>query len=187
MTVIEQVESSIMSKGGSFVWSANLCAALGNPEEWEFRGVITEAGPPAFAHCACGHPIRDCFHINHPDGRTAIIGSTCIEYFQEAGRIYGELSQALKTLEVRLNEAKKAAKRAADEVKVSEARSAYEAQYDLLLSRFRSYREHGQMAPRNLWVAMASYYRVPRTAPEYSRPCDYLKWYAKQAKALEVL
>ena len=48
-------------------------------------------------------------------------------------------------------------------------------------------RERGQMAPRELWSAMASHYRVHRTAPEYQRPCDYLKWYEKQSRALAAL
>jgi hypothetical protein len=183
-TVLDQLRDEITGKGASFVWSASLVASLGKPEEWEYTGIVTEAGPPTFAHCACGHPIRDCFHIKHPDGRQAIIGSTCIGYFQDAGRIYGQLSEALANLEARMNEAKKAAKRSADEIKVTEARTAYESRYDTLLTRFRAYRERGQMAPRDLWIAMASHYRVHRQAPEYQRACDYLKWYAKQTKAL---
>ncbi len=185
MTLLENLESAEMSKMGAFVWSANLTCALGNPSEWEFTGEVTQAGPPRFANCACGHPIMDCFHIAHKDGRRAIVGSTCIEYFQDAGIIYGELTAALESLKKRIAEAKKAAKRAADEIKVAEARAAYEARYDTLLCRFRAYRERGEMAPKPLWIAMASYYRVHRTAPDYQRPCDYLKWYAKQMKALE--
>ena len=186
-TVIDQLNNEISDKASTFVWSANLTAALGNPSEWEYTGLITQSGPPNFAHCACGHPIMDCFHIKHPDGRTQIIGSTCIEYFQDAGRIYGQLSEALKTLEIKYAEAKKAAKKSANEIKVSDARSAYESRYDTLLARFKAYREMGQMAPRDLWRAMASHYRIHRTAPEYSRACDYLKWYTKQTKALASL
>jgi hypothetical protein len=130
----------------------------------------------------------DCFHIRNPrTGAKQIVGSTCIEYFQDAGLIYGELTHALDALRKRLAEAKKAAKAAADEIKVIEARTAYEVRYDTLLARFRACRENGQLAPRGLWVAMASHYRVHRTAPQYARACDYLKWYAKQTKALENL
>lgn len=183
-TLIESLHTDIAGKGGSLVWSANLTYALGNPAEWEYTGEVSQ-GQMGKTFCACGHPIVDCFHIRNPrTHEQKIIGSTCIGYFEQAGEIYANLSAALKCLEEKMREAKKAAKRAADEIKVSEARAAFEALYDGHLARFRGYRERGQMAPRELWWTMASHYRVHRTAPEYQRPCDYLKWYAKQTKAL---
>jgi hypothetical protein len=184
MTVIDQIEDSITDKAGTLVWSAALVAALGDPKNWEFTGDCVQ-GDPSKTHCACGHPIMDCYIIRHKvTGRNSMLGSTCIDYFEQAGEIYGHLVVALANQEKKLAEAKKAAKRAADEIKVAEARAAYESRYDTLLARFKAYREMGRMAPRELWSAMASHYRVHRAAPEYQRPCDYLKWYAKQTAAL---
>ena len=187
MTVIDQIKDEISDKVGTLIWSAALVAALGDPKEWEYTGKCVQ-GDPSKTHCACGHPIMDCYLIRHKvNGWQNMLGSTCIGYFEQAGDIYVSLSAAVKAQEMKLAEAKRAAKRAADEVRVNEARVAYESRYDQLLTRFKSYRERGQMAPRELWWAMASHYRVHRQAPEYQRPCDYLKWYAKQTKALEGL
>jgi hypothetical protein len=187
MTVIDQIKDSITDQAGTLIWSAALVAALGDPKDWEYTGECVQ-GDPSKTHCACGHPIMDCYIIrNLRTGRKGMLGSTCIGYFEQAGEIYAHLSAAVKAQEVKLAEAKRAAKRAADEQKVSESRAAYESRYDMLLARFRAYRERGEMAPKDLWLAVASYYRVHRTAPEYQRPCDYLKWYAKQMKALESL
>ena len=127
----------------------------------------------------------DCYIIRHKiSGRTSMLGSTCIGYFEQVGDIYAHLCAAVTAQEKKLAEAKKAAKRAADEIKVAEARAAYEARYDSLLARYRDMKERGMFAPKPLWIAMASYHRVHRTAPEYQRPCDYLKWYTKQMGAL---
>jgi hypothetical protein len=184
MTVIDQIKDEITDKEGTLAWSAALVAALGDPKDWEYTGKCVQ-GDPSKTHCACGHPIMDCYIIRHKvTGRNSMLGSTCIGYFEQAGTIYANLVTAVAAQERKLTEAKKAAKRAADEIKVADARAAYEQRYDTLLARFRSYRERGQMAPRELWSAMASHYRVYRTAPEYQRPCDYLKWYAKQTAAL---
>ena len=186
-TVIDQIRDDITDKAGTLVWSAALVAALGDPKEWEYTGDCVQ-GDPGKTHCACGHPIMDCYIIRHKaNGCQNMLGSTCIGYFEQAGDIYSHLCVAVAAQERKLADAKKAAKRAADEIKVSEARAAYETRYDTLLARFRAYRERGQMAPRELWSAMASHYRVHRTAPEYQRPCDYLKWYAKQTKILEAV
>jgi hypothetical protein len=186
-TVIEQIRNEITEKAGTLIWSAALVAALGDPKDWEYKGECVQ-GDPGKTHCACGHPIIDCYIIRHKaTGRGKMLGSTCIGYFEQAGDIYANLVTAVANQEKKLVEAKKAAKRAADEVKVLEARTAYEATYDQLLARFRAYRERGEMAPKPLWWAMASHYRAHRTAPEYQRPCDYLKWYAKQNKALAEL
>lgn len=187
MTVIDQIENEITDKAGTLVWSAALVASLGDPKNWEYTGACVQ-GDPSKTHCACGHPIMDCYIIrNLHTGVTNMLGSTCIGYFEQAGEIYGHLVVALANQEKKLAEAKKAAKRAADEIKVAEARTAYEARYDTLLARFKAYREMGQLAPKPLWWAMASHYRVHRTAPEYQRTGDYLKWYAKQTADLSAL
>jgi len=187
MTVIDQIRNEISDKAGTLIWSANLVAALGEPKDWRYTGLCVE-GDPAKTHCACGHPIAECYIIEHKvSGRQSMLGSTCIGYFEQVGDIYEGLCAAVKAQEKRLAEAKKAAKRAADEIKVAEARLAYEARYDHLMARYRGMKERGVFAPKDLWWAMASHYRVHRTAPEYQRPCDYLKWYAKQTASLASL
>ena len=187
MTVIEQIRNDLAQDAGALVWSSNLVAALGDPKDWEYTGEVSQ-GDPSKTHCACGHPIMDCYIIRHKvSGRTSMLGSTCIGYFEQAGDIYASLCTAVQEQARKLSEAKKAAKRAADEIKVAKARAAYEALYDSLWARYRGLKERGEFAPKPLWLAMASYYRVHRSAPEYQRPCDYLKWYAKQTKALEPL
>jgi hypothetical protein len=187
MTVIDQIRNEISDSAGTLIWSANLVAALGDPKDWEYTGECVQ-GDLSKTRCACGHPIMVCYLIEHKETkRRSMLGSTCIGYFAQAGDIYANLVVAVANQERKLTEAKKAAKRAADEIKVAEARAAYEARYDLLMARFRAYRERCELAPKELWWAMASHYRVHRTAPEYQRPCDYLKWYAKQNKALAAL
>lgn len=60
-------------------------AALGNPAEWEYRGECWRL-PFCGGRCACGHVgLRFQFRIHHPDGRTAIVGSTCINQFPNVG------------------------------------------------------------------------------------------------------
>ncbi len=181
MTAIEQVERKIGENSSTLAWSAALVRTLGNPEEWEYTGEVSEGK----TFCACGHPIMECYHIrNTRTQEQQIVGSTCINYFAGAGAIYAQLTVAVDAMQRKLAEAKKAAKKAADAEKVAQARAAYESRYDTLKARFLAYREMDQLAPRALWEAMASYYRVHRNAPTYQRACDYLKWYDKQTKAL---
>jgi hypothetical protein len=186
-TVIESLRDEITDNARGLVWSAALVAALGDPKEWEYTGDVAH-DPSGRAHCSCGHPIMDIFIIRHKvSRRTAQLGSTCINYFEGAGEVFASLQAADKKLTAQFNEAKKAAKRAADEAKVAEARAQYEAAHQAMRDRMRAFRERGQMAPRALWAACeSSYYRIPSRAPEYQRPCDYLKWYAKQSAAIAV-
>jgi len=64
MTVIDQIRDEISDKAGTLIWSANLVAALGEPKDWEYTGLCVE-GDPAKTHCACGHPIAECYIIEH--------------------------------------------------------------------------------------------------------------------------
>lgn len=185
MTVIDQVRDDISASGSGLIWSGALVAALGDPKDWEYKGECFEDNSH-HAACSCGHPIVYVFPIYHRvTGAMKPLGSTCIEYFSQAGDIYAGLVAGLAKLETRLAEAKKAAKRAQDEVKVDAARTEYETAHTAMRDSFQAYRERGQMAPRALWQAVeSSYYRIPSRCPEYQRPCDYLKWYAKQTKAV---
>ena len=95
MTVIDQIRNEIGDKAGTLIWSANLVAALGEPKDWEYTGLCVE-GDPSKTRCACGHPIAECYIIEHKvSGRQSMLGSTCIGYFEQVGDIYeGDASTA---------------------------------------------------------------------------------------------
>lgn len=186
MTVIEQSERELGKMGSKLEWSGALVRALGNPSEWDYLGTEpADAGVGSTEKCSCGHGIRYVFTVNHPDGRTANIGSECINYFSAAGAIFDSLTAADTKLRNRIAEAKKASKAAADEIKVAQAKVSFETVYATVRALFLTYRERGQMAPRALWWDMASSGRISGTAPTYQRPCDYLKWYSKQTALLQ--
>jgi hypothetical protein len=59
-----------------------LTAVLGKGSDWEYRGECQELEAPS-GKCACGQVgLRFLFTVHHPDGRRAILGSSCIVTYE---------------------------------------------------------------------------------------------------------
>jgi len=59
-----------------------LAGVLGNGQDWEYRGECIDL-EHCTGKCSCGHHgLRFLFTIHHKkDGRSAIVGSTCVETY----------------------------------------------------------------------------------------------------------
>lgn len=81
-------------------YASTLAAVLGNGAEWEYRGECFELPFPT-GKCACGQVgLRFEFRIHHADGRSVIVGSSCIETYPEinpdmAARIRADVDRLL--------------------------------------------------------------------------------------------
>ena len=63
-------------------YQTNLLHVLGDARLWSYHGECVDAGRPS-GRCSCGHVgLRYLFTIHGPNGRTAIVGSTCIGHFR---------------------------------------------------------------------------------------------------------
>lgn len=103
MSNLEQTASVMRS---SLRHAQRLINALGNPSEWQATGEVVDAG----GHCACGHPIRWAFPIVHPDGRQNVIGSECVNHFQninpdQADKLRAGLKVIADAIKGKINEA----------------------------------------------------------------------------------
>lgn len=191
MTKIETLAESLAQDAARLEYTENLFRGLHRePENYEYTGEIIDCGNEG--KCACGHPIRWGFPLKHKSGDASkgkIVGSTCVGYFQGVNAdLYAALMAGVERLNKQLAEAKAAAKRAQAQADVDVLAAQWESLYVSLKTRYQSYRERGQMAPRALWEAFGSYrYGVPSAPPEYTRPADYKRWYKQQIKRLESL
>lgn len=191
MTKIQTITETLADVSARAEYTENLYRGLNRePENYEYTGDVVDMGSEG--KCACGHPIRWGFPLKHKSGdanKGKIVGSTCVGYFEGVNfELYQSLMAGVERLSRQLAEAKAAAKRAQAQAEVDALAQQFDELYDTLNSRYQSYRERGQMAPRALWEAFGSYrYGVPSKAPEYTRPADYKRWYKQQIKRLESL
>jgi hypothetical protein len=183
-TTIDRLESEVLEQQDRATHALALLTALApDPSKWEYRGECFDGGEQS--KCACGHPIRWEFPI-YRENEVKVVGSTCVNHFAALNPTTGALMLSkLAELEDRLAAAKKAAKAAARQVEVDAARVRFEATLTAARVKFDSYRARGVKAPWELWRAVASYRRVPSKAPEYSRACDYIRWYKQETARLE--
>lgn len=78
---INQIEKTLEYKQANMHHVNALIRALGNPSEWTYTGEMIDTGALK-SYCACGHPIRYEFVIEHPESKKrAVLGSTCIEHY----------------------------------------------------------------------------------------------------------
>lgn len=157
-----------------------------NPQEWEYRGEMEE-DDSGNAKCVCGHQIRYLFPVYRGNAQR-ILGSTCIEHYSLYRPEDAQLMrEALQRVQERAKEAARAARKAAADNQATTARDRHEALYRPIYDRFMGYRNRGEMAPRPLWEAIASPWRIssPGCCPKYARPSDVRKWHEKQSAALE--
>lgn len=179
MPTIETLERREAQHEGTAHHYGALIAALGDGRDWAYTGVVEDAGR-ASAKCACGHPIRYCYVIEHVDGkRTAQLGSECINHFEDANP---ELHAALMAAQQRLREELAAAKRQAKLARDLEEVQAAEATWQEAVARANRFldqgREHDRYTPGALYhlANRTLYLHGPR---QYKTPNGYLGWYAK--------
>jgi hypothetical protein len=153
------------------------------PHNYEYRGEIVDCGNDG--KCVCGHKIRQGFVLHHksdPNLGPKIVGCVCVEQFAAINlELYKSLMEGVAKLKEQIREAKARAKRSQAEAEVESLRTAYEAKHSAMVDLFEGFKLRGQRAPRPLWEAVASSYRIPRKAPEYSRPADYKRWYKERS------
>ena len=177
-TAIESTESKIERSAGEVAHVRALLEALGNPSEWSYTGEVSDALAPV-AKCACGHAIRFCFHIEHPAGRRAQVGSTCID---QIACISPELGQRLLAaraeLEAKLSALKSQAKRAAANERNAALWAEYSALRDDRISTAKAMRLNGQRVSSELYFfAFSGVCRHRRMkCPEYVNPGTLRKW-----------
>lgn len=102
-----------------------LAETLGDGAQWEYRGECADLGSPR-GTCTCGHAgIRYEFTLHHADGRSAVVGSSCIETYQgvstaTAAAILADLEKLKAAGRERIRQAKEAAKAAAVQALLAE-------------------------------------------------------------------
>ena len=197
-TKITKLQSALVDVEAKAHYSGSLIAALGNPSEYEYTGNCIDAGAPT-AKCACGHPIRYCFQIQHKQTKQLqIVGSTCIDHFAHiAPELYTALINAAQALQNQIANAKQQSKTAKDAAEVAELKKQWDEKLaqarEYIKSKSRTetrYNYHGSYAlsgrlPYNLWITWTK--KTPKEDPEYSRPSDYKRWYKKQIDHLDRL
>lgn len=183
---IDKLESKLEKSQYGNAWRAKLSEALApDPSEWRFTGEIGE-DDSGLAKCACGHSIKYLFHLERErDGKKVIVGSSCIEHYGEANpELVESIKAANEDLKKRIQEEKKAAKRAAQEAEVDKIRDEWESLWNKGYKVYKAYRDRGEKAPYDLWEIYGSYYGVALNSPRYKTPKGYINWYKRQTEIL---
>lgn len=110
-TTIEKEERDIQNTTARLYHVQALIDALGNPSEWEYKGEMVDHDKNR-TKCSCGHPIRYEFILHHANGRTAPIGSTCVDHYavirpEDAAAMQETLKKHMEKLAASKKEAKK--------------------------------------------------------------------------------
>lgn len=177
-TIIEETTREAARVDAKLHHVAALLQALGNPSEWKYTGDIGDAGNSE-CYCACGHPIRYMFFIEHPQRGRAHVGSTCIEHIAHVAPELGDTLRAARDAHLqKLAELKKAAKRAQDDAENQRLWAEYCAARDAAIAAHRANRQAGRRSAWDLWSFAESYRCTWRKfqPPVYLRACDLRRW-----------
>lgn len=192
-TEIESLEKKSILLGGEMAYAKRLIVALGDPRKWNYTGDFCDLGKPS-GTCACGHMgIRYEFLLKHPDGRTAVVGSTCIcHYYLINPEVAERMAMDYDSLMQKLADARKQAKKASDTEEVRNLTAQYNTAYDGINGAYKALKAEHKFAPRRMWELCAHYtYRLkPSEAilTKYKRACDQKRHLLAGIKAVaEVL
>lgn len=189
-TKLEQVSKEHHKKERRVLFIERFIAVLGDSREWEFSGEVIESKRPDMS-CVCGHAIQTAFVIVHKQGKKSPqkLGSECINHFAEYNPdLYNKLMAGLESHKAKLNEARKAAKKAADDKKASETRTKHQKLWDALCKIFKSYRDRGEKAPYDIWYAVCGWkspIKSPNNCPTYARTNSVIRWHSKQCERIQ--
>jgi hypothetical protein len=184
-TVIERTERQEEKATSRLHHVETLVAKLGNPSEWEHTGVVNDLGRPE-GECACGHAIRYEFCLEHPDGRKAVVGSTCIDHFEHINpALYASLKGALDGIREKLAADKRTAREAQQDAEVEKLKAERAPLVDTLIARYKKAKAdsyNGYVDNEDIYWG----YRVAQQKPkQYKRRCDYIRWYKDSIETLK--
>jgi len=194
MLSVEKLEAEAERRRDRADYVERLLRGLGTPSlaGWSFTGEIRDAGVGSTAlaeppRCACGHPIRWLYIIQHPERGQTQLGSECINRLADMPHadeaLVEALRQAVQRTEAQLREAEAAVRRAEREREVQDLAAQWAAICARALAEYER-RAPTRSAPHALWLAVKSRrHRLPRVAPRYKRPADYIRWYRAQILA----
>ena len=79
-----KAENTAARTEGRLSHRQRLAAVLGDGREWHYTGEMTALQFPT-GTCTCGHMgLKYLFRLRHTSGKTAIVGSSCIDIYSEA-------------------------------------------------------------------------------------------------------
>ena len=158
---------------------------LGDPSKWTFEGEIIDLGTPS-GKCTCDHPIRYVFVIHGPDGKTAPVGSECINHFQSYNpELWGKMNAARDAFWLRIREEEKARKEAQYKIDVEKNKSLWEEARKEALAQIAAYREsNGFWLPATLY---SLHVKLNTKVPVYKRTKTYVSFYERETKAIYLL
>ncbi len=184
MTSIDQMERREADiENASHHW-ARLLDKLGDGREWEYQGEVNDCGKP-ISKCACGHAIRWEYVIHRErDGAVAVVGSECINSFQDANPdLWAALTAAAEKVKADLAEAKRQAKAARDNEDVMTLQAAWQDQVARAERFIAQAAEWDRYLPETLYhlKCRTIYLRGPK---QFKRTCDYKRWYAEAERQI---
>ncbi|KKM83239.1 hypothetical protein LCGC14_1311460 [marine sediment metagenome] len=129
-----------------------------DPKDFDYEGQVIDAGM-TLAFCACGHPIRYIFKVNHKTLPVSVqIGSTCIEfsfpYLNEMGAkgLANTLHDALKIHLEQIAEAKRKIRDMANDEIAQEFLAYWELLEDWHTSTIDKWKILNSYLPSYLWA-----------------------------------
>ena len=182
MKNLERLEAEI-------AYRESLVRALApDPSEYEYGGLNYDSGPRSNEHCACGHPIRLVFMIERErDGKTAKIGSTCINHFGaiSPGQVDRMVADYNAMVE-RIKEDERRAKELQKQGEVAGLEAEYARIHEIGRVRYQAYQNAGRRAPYELYWAYGCYStRLPKTCNKtYKTTNGFIGWYKKHIEIL---
>lgn len=192
VTALDRLEARLNRVASHRAYVERLLSVLGDPREWVFTGEVVDHGKgatelPNPPRCACGHPIRYEFIIEHPTRGLASVGSECIGRIGTmAPELAAELAAAEEALRRRIREAEAQARKAAADARAQQAMREYEAAYALVM-KWAEPLLRDRRVPYALWYAMFSRARTvepPDWCPAYKRAADRARWARQQLERL---
>ncbi len=156
-------------------------ARLGDAREWQFDGEVIDLGVPS-GKCTCDHPIRYVFVIRHPDGRTAPVGSECINHFQAYNpELWAKMQHAHADFWARRTAAEKAAKEAQAQKDVAAAKVPWLAVREEAVKLLEG--RHGWLSDDLYSLRVI----LNTKLPEYKRTKTYIDFYKRETKQIAQL
>ena len=181
MTAEENITSEVPKQDAFKEIVRKFIARLGDARQWTFDGEVIDLGVP-IGKCTCDHPIRYVFVIRHPDGRTAPVGSECINHFQAYNpELWEKMSKCHADYWARRTAAEKAVKEAQNQKDAAAAKVPWDAvrkEAAALLENRRGWLSGDLYSLRVI---------LNTKLPEYKRTKSYVTFYQRETKQIAQL
>lgn len=173
---IDQLERKADKTQDNLNYNNALLLALGNPQDWDYTGVVVDSGKNSTSKCACGHHIRYQFIVEHNvTGEKKSVGSTCVVTIKHLNpKMVDSIESAMDEIKKKISQRKSATKKAQQLETIAKLGAEQDVMRENLLKKLKAKYNSHSCGPEDIFFIQDINYILRNRVKASWKDMDYV-------------